>query len=110
MAALHETNRHAILVRYFGDRSMSEVGASLGAREDAAKKRVNRAVEKRLIVERNKLQLEDLRCLARLQLRGSLLAVDLGCPVWRIKPPAPGPLTSLRAVFAFRGHYLMRRK
>jgi RNA polymerase sigma factor (sigma-70 family) len=46
MAGLSEVDRHAILLRYFDGRTMGEVGDALGASEDAAKKRVNRAVEK----------------------------------------------------------------
>lgn len=43
---LGETDHNAIVLRFFEGKSMSEVGAALGASEDAAKKRVNRAVEK----------------------------------------------------------------
>ena len=46
MAGLNETDRHAIVLRYFDGQSMKEVGAALGASEDAVKVRVNRAVEK----------------------------------------------------------------
>ncbi|HEY3913316.1 MAG TPA: DUF6263 family protein [Verrucomicrobiae bacterium] len=46
MADLNETDRHALVLRYFDGKSMREVGGALGASEDAAKKRVNRAVEK----------------------------------------------------------------
>jgi RNA polymerase sigma factor (sigma-70 family) len=46
MAGLSETDRHAVVLRFFDGRTMREVGAALGASEDAAKKRVNRAVEK----------------------------------------------------------------
>ncbi|HEY2082517.1 MAG TPA: sigma-70 family RNA polymerase sigma factor [Verrucomicrobiae bacterium] len=46
MARLNEKDRHAIVLRYFDGKSMSEVGAALGANEDAAKKRVGRALEK----------------------------------------------------------------
>jgi uncharacterized protein (TIGR03435 family) len=46
MAKLNETDRHAIVLRYFDGKSMKEVGAALGANEDAAKKRVSRALEK----------------------------------------------------------------
>ena len=46
MAALNETDRHAVVLRFFDGKSMSEVGAALGATEDAAKKRVSRALEK----------------------------------------------------------------
>ena len=43
---LGECDRHAIVLRYFENKSLGEVGAALGASEDAAKMRVNRALEK----------------------------------------------------------------
>ena len=46
MAALDETDRSAILLRFFENKSLREVGEALGASEDAAQKRVSRAVEK----------------------------------------------------------------
>ena len=46
MAGLNETDRYAVVLRFFDGKSMGEVGAALGASEDAAKKRVTRAVEK----------------------------------------------------------------
>jgi RNA polymerase sigma factor (sigma-70 family) len=46
MAALDETDRAAILLRYFENKSLREVGEALGASDDAAQKRVSRAVEK----------------------------------------------------------------
>jgi len=46
MLRLGRTDRDALVLRFFEGRSLSEVGAALGASEDAAKKRVNRAVEK----------------------------------------------------------------
>ena len=46
MAALDETDRSAVLLRYFENKSLREVGATLGASEDAAQKRVSRAVER----------------------------------------------------------------
>ena len=46
MLWLGQTDRDALLLRFFEGRSLHEVGAALGASEDAAKKRVNRAVEK----------------------------------------------------------------
>jgi RNA polymerase sigma factor (sigma-70 family) len=45
MAALDETDRSAILLRYFENQSLREVGAALGTSDDAAQKRVSRAVE-----------------------------------------------------------------
>ncbi len=46
MAALDETDRSAILLRYFENKNLHEVGASLKISDDAAQKRVSRAVEK----------------------------------------------------------------
>jgi RNA polymerase sigma factor (sigma-70 family) len=46
MTELNETDRHAVVLRYFDGKSLKEVGGALGTSEDAAKKRVNRAVEK----------------------------------------------------------------
>ena len=46
MAGLNETDRHAVVLRFFDGKSLREVGAALGANEDAAKKRVSRALEK----------------------------------------------------------------
>jgi RNA polymerase sigma factor (sigma-70 family) len=46
MAALDETDRSAVLLRYFENKSLREVGEALGASEDAAQKRVSRAVER----------------------------------------------------------------
>jgi hypothetical protein len=46
MAGLNEADYHALVLRFFDGKSMKEVGAALGASEDAAKMRVNRAVGK----------------------------------------------------------------
>jgi RNA polymerase sigma factor (sigma-70 family) len=46
LTELNEDDRLAIVLRFFDARSMSEIGAAIGASEDAAKKRVTRAVEK----------------------------------------------------------------
>jgi len=46
LAQLGEKDHDAIVLRFFENRSFTEVGAALGASEDAAKKRVHRAVEK----------------------------------------------------------------
>ena len=46
MAALDETDRSAILLRFFENKNLREVGEALGASEDAAQKRVSRAVER----------------------------------------------------------------
>ena len=46
MAKLGEKDRDAIVLRFFEGKPLSEVGAALGASEDAAKMRVIRALEK----------------------------------------------------------------
>ena len=46
MHALDETDRTAVLLRYFENKSLREVGQALGTSDDAAQKRVSRAVER----------------------------------------------------------------
>src|SRR5271170_1687285 len=46
MAQLSETDRNAVVLRFFEGKPLKEVGAALGTTDDAAKMRVNRAVEK----------------------------------------------------------------
>jgi hypothetical protein len=43
---LGEKDRNAVLLRYFDEKSLIEVGRCLGSNEEAAKKRVSRALEK----------------------------------------------------------------
>jgi RNA polymerase sigma factor (sigma-70 family) len=46
VASLSETDRSAVLLRFYQKQSFSEVGQHLGLSEEAAKKRVSRTVEK----------------------------------------------------------------
>ena len=46
MQALEETDRAAVLLRFFGNKSLREVGQTLGTSDDAAQKRVSRALER----------------------------------------------------------------
>lgn len=46
IAALSETDRNAILLRFFERKELKEVGQALGSSEEAAKKRVARALDK----------------------------------------------------------------
>jgi RNA polymerase sigma factor (sigma-70 family) len=46
MGHLGENDRNAVVLRFFENKKMSAVGAALGISEAAAKKKVNRAVEK----------------------------------------------------------------
>jgi RNA polymerase sigma factor (sigma-70 family) len=45
LEALEETDRNAILLRFFRNKSLREVGEILGTSEEAARKRVSRALE-----------------------------------------------------------------
>ena len=46
MQSLEDTDRTAVLLRYFENKSFREVGEAIGASEDAAQKPVSRAVER----------------------------------------------------------------
>ncbi len=46
MEALDDTDRTAVLLRYFENKSLREVGQTLGTSDDAAQKRVSRAIER----------------------------------------------------------------
>lgn len=46
MALLSETDRDAVVLRFFENKSLREVGAALGVSDDAAQKRLSRAVER----------------------------------------------------------------
>jgi len=48
MEKLGQKDHDALVLRFFENRNFAEVGATLGASEDAAKMRVNRALEKLL--------------------------------------------------------------
>lgn len=43
---LNRADRDALLLRFFDQRSLAEVGAALGSNEDAARKRITRALER----------------------------------------------------------------
>lgn len=46
LAALNEADRRAVLLRFFENRSLQEVGAALGVSDDTAQKRVSRALDR----------------------------------------------------------------
>ena len=46
MSGLNETDRHAVVLRFFDGKSMVEIATALGANEAAARKRVGRALDK----------------------------------------------------------------
>src|SRR5208283_3889709 len=45
MLELRRGDREALLLRYFANKSLREVGAALGIKEEAAQKRVSKALE-----------------------------------------------------------------
>ena len=46
MGQLRETDRNAVVLRYFENKNLKAVGSALGVSEDTAQKRVARAIEK----------------------------------------------------------------
>ena len=75
---LNDEDRRALLLRFFGQKTMREVGGVLGVSEDAAKMRVSRAVE---------------RLRTRLGLGAACTAVGLGTMLTeRSVEAAPAPL------------------
>jgi len=76
---LNETDRGAILHRFFEQRGLREVGTALGISEEAAKKRVTRALEKlRLILTRRGTKISVAALLTGLTQEGSQAAVPAG--------------------------------
>jgi RNA polymerase sigma factor (sigma-70 family) len=46
VGALSEADRNAILLRFFAKKNLAEIGAAMGISDDAAQKRLSRAIEK----------------------------------------------------------------
>lgn len=46
IARLNEKDRHAIVLRYFQEKNLNEIGEALGTSEEGARKRVDRALDK----------------------------------------------------------------
>ncbi len=90
LASLGEKDRHALLLRYFEQRKLADVGKSLGLSEEAARKRIERALEKL------KLQLGKRGVVASVTLLGSALMANAA-------PIAPTTLTISSATAAGAG-------
>ncbi len=74
---LADADRHALLLRFFENRSLAEVGAALGIAEDAARKRVRRALDRlRLLLSRDGLDVGS-EALAPLLTRSTAVAPPL---------------------------------
>ena len=89
LAALGESDRAAVLLRYYQRCSFAEVGMHLDISEEAAKKRVRRAVEK-------------LR--ARMAASGVLLGADALTAILTEKIVQPAPAKLAAAVLAHATH------
>lgn len=77
MAELNDEDRDALVLRYFGDRSLREVGAELGISEDAARKRVARALDRlRVVFEHRYVSITEV--LLATKLTASIVAVPAG--------------------------------
>src|SRR4051812_46818307 len=46
MATVSDTDRHAIVLRFFENKNLSDVGETLGISDDTAHKRISRALER----------------------------------------------------------------
>jgi RNA polymerase sigma factor (sigma-70 family) len=87
IARLPETQRAAVIQRFFAGRSFAEVGAALGTSEDAAKKRVAAALERlRLTLTRRGVALSAVA-----------LTAGLGTEAASAEAAAPSAITVLTA-------------
>jgi hypothetical protein len=74
IACLAESDRQAIILRFYEDKSMAEIGVVLGINEAAAKKRVSRAIKRlRTMLQRKGTQFGSIALLAML-MRGARTA------------------------------------
>lgn len=78
MSSLDATDRAAVLMRYFENKSLREVGAAIGASEDAAQKRVVRALDRlRAFFSRRKIAISSAALIATLSAK-AVQAAPLG--------------------------------
>ncbi len=84
VAALPETDRSAILLRFFEQKSLRDIGTALGTTEDAAQKRVSRALE----------QLRPLLAKRGVAITAAGLATDLSAHAIETAPAALGATIS----------------
>jgi len=93
IASLGEKDRNAIVLRYIEGMNLKEVGAALGTTEDAAKKRIFRAVEKlRILFARRGIALS--------------ATVLTGCIAARSVEAAPGGLVAAITATVLKGTVL----
>jgi RNA polymerase sigma factor (sigma-70 family) len=85
MAALPSADRDVLVHRYFADKSLRDVGAALGISDDAAQKRVSRALD----------QLRSLLAKCGVTVTVAGLATDLSAHAIEAAPAALGPAISV---------------
>jgi RNA polymerase sigma factor (sigma-70 family) len=90
MAALDETDRSAILLRFFENKSLREVGEALGTNDDAAQKRVSRALDR----------LREFFSKRNVTIGASGLAVVISANAVQAAPVGLAATTSVAAVLA----------
>ena len=79
LGRLGQPDRNALLLRFFEQRPMRDVGASLGLSEEAARKRVARALKKlRRILSRRGTEVSTGALIAGLTHEGSTAAAEIG--------------------------------
>ena len=88
--SLNESDRAAILLRYFENKSLREVGTTLGASEDAAQKRVSRAID----------QLRTFFLRRGVTVTAAGLATDLSAHALQIAPVGLGTAISSTAALS----------
>ena len=88
--SLEATDRTAILLRYFENKNLREVGAALGTSDDAAQKRVTRAVE----------QLRAFFLRRGVTVTATGLATDLSAHALHVAPAGLGATISSAAALA----------
>jgi Sigma-70, region 4 len=77
MAELDADDRDALVLRYLANRGLRDVGAELGISEDAARKRVNHALERlRMVLEHRSIPVSTV--LLATALTSSIIAVPAG--------------------------------
>lgn len=88
LATLGEDERAAILLRFFENKSLREVGASMGITEDTAQKRVSRALDR----------LRDLLVRRGIAVSSVALASDLSAHALHSAPAALAPVIASAAL------------
>jgi RNA polymerase sigma factor (sigma-70 family) len=94
LGRLGRNDRNALVLRFFQERSLREIGAAMGTTEEAAKKRVHRALEKlRRVLGRRGIEIGSGALAAGLAQEGAQAALPAGL-VSTITTAALSPVTT----------------